>query len=200
MPRELYIPDQPLKGGYIEQMSEDEFFQFCQENREFKFERNAIGQITFNSLATFLTGDRNHEILFQLSLWNKAKKLGRAVGSCTGFTLPNGAVRNPDAAWVSHARLKNLPKSELDKFPHLVPDFIVELKSKHDRLEILKNKMKEWMENGCLLGWLIDVDNETVYVYEGRIERKHTDFSKPISGEPVLKGFKLKLIELKKIV
>jgi Uma2 family endonuclease len=180
-------------------MSEDEFFQFCQDNRELKFERNASGQIMLIPPSTFLIGDKNQEILFQLSLWNKTMKFGRAVGSCAGFTLPNGAVRNPDAAWVSNARLKAVDKSELDKFSHLVPDFIVELKSKNDRLDILKNKMKEWMKNGCRLGWLIDVDNETVYIYEGSTERKHTDFSKHLSGEPVLKGFKLKLIELKKI-
>jgi Uma2 family endonuclease len=199
MPRELFIPDLPLKGEYIEQMSEEEFFQFCQDNRKFKFERNAYGQIFFMSPTTFVTGDRNREILHQISTWNNKKKLGRAVDSDTGFTLPNGAVRNPDAAWVSNVRLKTIPKSELEKFPRLVPDFIVELKSKHDRLDDLKCKMKEWMENGCRLGWLIDVDKEVVYIYEGMQQRTHKDFSKALSGEPVLTGFKLKLAELKKI-
>lgn len=87
MPREIQVPDEPLKGGYIEQMSEAEFFQFCQDNREVRFERNANGQIVIVSRSSFISGDRNHEILFQLSQWNNKKKLGRAVDSDTGFTL-----------------------------------------------------------------------------------------------------------------
>lgn len=199
MSPDLILPDQVLKGKYITQMTEAEFFRFCQDNRDFKFEREANGQIIFMSPTTFLTGDRNHEILFQIRQWNNKKKLGRAVDSDTGFTLPNGAVRNPDAAWVSNGQLKSVPKSELDKFPRLVPDFVVELKSKHDRLEDLKNKMKEWMDNGCRLGWLIDVDKEVVYIYEDNKERTYKDFGKSLSGEPVLAGFKLKLAELRKI-
>ena len=199
MARDIQIPDLPLRGEYIEQMSGAEFFQFCQDNRNFKFEREANGQIVFMSPTTFLTGDRNHEILFQIRQWNNKKKLGRAVDSDTGFTLPSGAVRNPDAAWVSNETLKLVPKSELEKFPRLVPDFIVELKSKHDHLPDLQKKMNEWMDNGCRLGWLIDVDKEVVYIYEGSQERTHKDFSKSLSGEPVLTGFKLKLAELKKI-
>lgn len=199
MARDIQIPDLPLRGEYIEQMSEAEFFQFCQDNRNFKFEREANGQIVFMSPTTFLSGDRNHEILFQIRQWNNKKKLGRAVDSDTGFTLPSGAVRNPDAAWVSNETLKSVPKSELEKFPRLVPDFIVELKSKHDHLPDLQKKMNEWMDNGCRLGWLIDVDKEVVYIYEGSQERTHKDFNKSLSGEPVLTGFKLKLAELKKI-
>jgi Uma2 family endonuclease len=199
MASELIIPDQVLKGKYIRQMTEAEFFRFCQDNRDLKFEREPNGQIIFMPPTTFLTGDRNSEILYQIRKWNNKNKKGRAVDSDTGFTLPNGSVRNPDAAWVSNERLKSIPKSELDKFPRLVPDFVVELKSKYDDLPDLKKKMREWMKNGCRLGWLIDVDKETVYMFEGTEERVHKDFGKALTGEPVLRGFKLKLAELRKI-
>jgi len=194
---DLTLRDRVLKGQYIEQMSDEEFFHFCQDNRDFKFERTTDGQIIFISPTTFLTGDRNREIIMQLSLWNNQYKLGRAVDSDTGFYLPNGAMRNPDTAWISNERLKNLPAEELNSFPHIVPDFIVELKSKRDRMEDLKLKMQEWMANGCLLGWLIDADDELVYVYADGKEEIHKGFDAPISGEPILKGFQLILSALR---
>lgn len=187
-----------IKGSYIERMTDDEFFHFCQDNTDIKFERTASGQIIVMSPTTFITGDRNHEILYQLRKWNKKYKLGRAVDSDTGFYLANGAMRNPDAAWVSNEKLAKLPVSELDSFPHLCPDFIVELKSKSDSIKDLKVKMDEWMSNGCLLGWLIDVDTEIVFVYEqGKQIFEHKNFDLLLSGEPVLKGFELILSELR---
>jgi Uma2 family endonuclease len=187
-----------FKGSYIERMTDDEFFHFCQDNREVKFERTSNGQIIIMSPTTYLTGKRNNEILFQLNSWNKKNKLGSTVDSDTGFYLPNGAMRNPDAAWVSTENLEKIPKSELDSFPRLCPDFIVELKSKSDSIQELKGKMKEWMDNGCRLGWLIDVDEEIVYVYEkGKEPREHKNFDLPLSGNPVLAGFELILSELR---
>lgn len=187
-----------IKGSYIERMTDEEFFHFCQDNTDIKFERTASGQIIVMSPTTFITGDRNHEILYQLRKWNKKYKLGRAVDSDTGFYLANGAMRNPDAAWVSNEKLAKLPVSELDSFPHLCPDFIVELKSKSDSIKDLKVKMDEWMSNGCLLGWLIDVDTEIVFVYEqGKQIFEHKNFDLLLSGEPVLKGFELILSELR---
>jgi len=187
-----------IKGSYIEQMSDEEFFQFCQENRDLKFERSANGQIIVMSPTTFLTGERNNEILYQLNAWNKKIKLGRTVDSDTGFYLPNGAMRNPDAAWVSNERVKVVVESELRQFPHLVPDFVVELLSKSDMLKEQKEKMLEWMDNGCLLGWLIDADEERVYIFEtGKPERVHDNFDLPLSGEPLLPGFEMILSELR---
>lgn len=186
-----------LKGSYIERMTDEEFFHFCQDNNDFKFERTADGQIILMSPTTFVTGDRNSEIISQLRIWNKKYKLGRTVDSDTGFYLANGAMRNPDAAWVSHSRLKDISEEDLNMFPHLCPDFIVELRSKSDTLKELKAKMKEWMENGCRLGWLIDADEEVVYVYHNQTETIHKGFDTPLSGEPDLPGFTLVLSELR---
>lgn len=178
-------------------MSDEEFFYFCQDNRDFKFERTPDGQIILMPLTHYVTGKRNNEILFQLTQWNKKFKSGECVDSDTGFYLPNGAMRNPDAAWISWDRLKTVSKEDLQTFPHLCPDFIVELKSSSDRLASLKAKMKEWMDNGCRLGWLVDADEEVVYVYHSGEETAHKGFDKPLSGEPVLPGFELILSELK---
>jgi Uma2 family endonuclease len=186
-----------LKGSYIERMSDEEFFNFCQDNRDFKFERTSDGQIILMSPTYYVTGRRNSEILLQLFQWNKQNKLGECVDSDTGFYLPNSAMRNPDAAWISQQQLKKVSQKEKQSFLHLCPDFIVELKSTSDRIQDLKAKMKEWMENGCRLGWLIDAEEEIVYVYYNGQEITHNGFDTPLSAEPVLPGFSLILSELR---
>ncbi len=186
-----------LKGDFIERMSDEQFFHFCRQNRDVKIERNADGQIVIMLPTHFLTGKGNNEILYQLTHWNKKFRLGECVDSDTGFTLNNGAVRNPDAAWVSNEVLSKLSAKELQSFPHVCPEFIVELKSKSDSISDLKLKMREWISNGCKLGWLVDADEEKVYVFTSNTETMHVDFNQPISGEPVLKGFELVLSELR---
>ena len=188
-----------LRGRVLERMDDDEFFHFCQENANIKFERDSKGQILIMSPTAILSGDRNSEIITQIRLWNKKYKLGKALDSDTGFYLKNKAMRNPDAAWISNGQYAKLSEKEIKKsFAYICPDFIVELKSYSDNIESLKSKMKEWMENGCRLGWLIDVESEIVYIYESnKPERIHEGFDHPLSGEPVLKGFELVLSELR---
>ena len=188
-----------LRGRVLEQMDDDEFFHFCQENPNLKFERDSKGQIIIMSPTAILSGSRNSEIITQLCMWNKKHKLGIAVDSDTGFYLKNTAMRNPDAAWISNGQFSKLRKKEIrQSFAYLCPDFIVELKSYSDSIEPLKLKMKEWMENGCRLGWLIDVEAEMVYIYEqAKPEKIHQGFDKPLSGEPVLPGFEFVLSELR---
>lgn len=187
-----------LEGRLLESMSDDEFYVFCAENRNMKFEREPNGQIIAMSPTGFNTGDRNSEIITQLRNWNKKHKLGRVSDSDTGFYLPNGAMRNPDAAWVSNERLASVAKDELEKFPHLVPDFIIELASNSDYPRNLHVKMQEWIENGCRLGWLIDPYKETVNIYlPGKETETLSGFDQKISGGEVLPGFALDLSELR---
>ena len=170
-----------LKGSYIEQMTDEEFFAFCQDNRDFKFERTPEGQLILISPTHYLTGKRNNEILFQLTQWNKKFKKGECVDSDTGFYLPNNAMRNPDAAWISHERLKTIKPDELQSFLHLCPDFIIELKSKqtlliahnidlaprvdglslNDQIEFFGEY--EWNDKGGVIHWTHD-DPEEIHV------------------------------------
>lgn len=187
-----------IQGKVIEKMTDEEFFEFCQENKNTHFERDANGQITIMSPTGFLTSDRNSEINYQLRNWNTKYQLGKVLESNAGFYLPNKAMRSPDAAWVSNEKWQKYSREELNKFPHMVPEFIVELKSPSDSIDVLKLKMIEWMENGCLLGWLIDVEAEEVHVFE-RLKNMNTlkGFDQEISGEPVLKAFSLNLRKLR---
>jgi Uma2 family endonuclease len=133
----------------------------------------------------------------ELGVWAKKDGRGVVVGSNTEFFLPNGAARSPDAAWVSRASLAKLSKDERRKFPHLCPEFIVDVMSPSDRLKDAKEKMAEWMANGVQLGWLIDADRETVYIYRaGRREPEKKTGIKKLAGEGPIAGFVVDLTEI----
>src|SRR5690348_4751962 len=142
----LHMPDRL-------RMSEDDFFEFCGANRDLRIERTAKGDILIMPPAGIETGDSNAEIITQVRIWAKRDGTGRAVDSNTGFTLPNGAVRSPEAAWILKTRLKTLPKSERKRFGHICPDFVIELKSLSDTVSSLQAKMEEYIQNGARLGW-----------------------------------------------
>ena len=114
-----------------------------------------VGVIIMTPPHYSLTGARNREIGRQLSNWAVGSP-GVVTDSSTGFVLPSGARRRPDAAWTSHTRLRQLWLEDLTADWHLCPDFVIELRSRTDRLEILKKKMKEYLENGVRMGVLIE--------------------------------------------
>lgn len=176
-------------------MNDEQFYRFCLDNEPLNFERNANGEIIVMAPTYTLTDFWNTDIIAELRNWNKQSKLGYVFGNNAGFSLPNGAVRSPDAAWVSKERMAHVAREHKKGFTKVTPDFIVELVSESDSIEQLKAKMEEWMANGCLLGWLIDQKTSTVFVYEGS-NRNTVSFSKPISGGVILPGFE---VDLKKI-
>jgi Uma2 family endonuclease len=179
------------------QFTDEEFFLFCSDNKDLRFERDKDQNIIVITPTGSETSKYNSDINFQLVFWNKKKETGYIFDSNAGFILPNKAMRSPDAAWISKEKYENLTDEDRKWFPHICPEFIIELKSPSDTLNALKEKMLEWVENGIYLGWLIDPDTKTVLIYrqDGTIARQ--DFSKPISGEQVLPGFELDLSFIK---
>lgn len=177
----------------ILELTDDEFEQISRNNRDLKFERTAKGGLVIMSLTGGDTGERNAELNGQLWLWNRQFRLGHLYDSSTGFRLPNGAIRSPDAAWVSQARWESLTPGQRQKWVPLCPDFVVELKSASDDIEDLRLKMQEYLENGLQLGWLIDPDGQTVEVY--RANQPVIFLSNPteISAVEIMPGFVLSL-------
>jgi Uma2 family endonuclease len=178
------------------QLTDDQFFELCQLHGDYRFERNASGEIIIMSPTGGETGKSNSDLNFQLSLWNRQAQLGVVFDSSTGFQLPNGADRSPDAAWVSQARWDALTPEQKQKFPALCPDFAIELRSASDSLPKLQAKMQEYIENGLQLGWLIDRQNKRVEIYRlGQpVEVLHAPAK--LSGELVLPGFILELASI----
>ena len=182
---------------YLLHLSEDEFYAFCQQNREQKFERRADGNIELMSLTGGESGRRNSELTTDLTIWNRQHRLGQVFDSSTGFRLPNGAVRSPDAAWVSQAAWEALTPEQRRKHVPLCPDFAVELLSETDSISDIVVKMQEYLDNGLRLGWLIDPKTETARVFRpnGSVEVK--TFADTLSGEDVLPGFAFALATLR---
>ncbi len=174
-------------------MTGDRFFEFCQLNRDLRIERSAQGDVLIMSPTGGRTGARNAELIMQLRQWAKTNASGIAFDSSAGFTLPNGAVRSPDAAWVSRSRLSGLSDDQREKFLPLCPDFVVELLSPSDDLPTVRAKLEEYLVNGAQLGWLIDPEQRRIEVYRPGAPVQRFDNPATLSGEPLLGGFILDL-------
>lgn len=185
-----------LKGKEV-QMSDDEFFAFCQANPDLNIERNAQREIIIMSPTGTKTGSINLKIAYQLEAWNEKIGAGIVFDSSTGFTLPDQSVKSPDASWLSMEKWKHLTPDQQEKFAPVCPEFVVEFKSKNDRLDDLQDKMKSWLENGAQLGWLIVPEEEKVYIYQADQEvRQHQVFRTTLPADPILPGFSLALSKL----
>jgi Uma2 family endonuclease len=177
----------------IIKLTDDQFFQLCQENENIRLERTAKGELIIMSPAGGETGNRNGRLTQQLFNWSDRDGSGIAFDSSTGFKLPNGADRSPDAAWVKLERWNALTPEQQKKFLPLCPDFVVELLSPSDSLKETQEKMREYRDNGALLGLLINRKNRQVEIYRSGAEVQVLDNPTQVSCEPVLAGFVLTL-------
>jgi Uma2 family endonuclease len=176
-------------------LTDAEFEALCHANDNVQFERTKEGVIHMNPPAGLFTGDGNAEIIHQLRSWWDTHLKGRATDSNTGFYLPDGSVLSPDAAYVSPKTLKDLTKAELAGFPHLCPDFVIELLSASDSLVKTQEKMDRWIENGAQLGWLIDPYAKKAYIYAPGVPVTIVAAAS-IQGSGVVEGFALDLLAI----
>jgi len=178
-------------------LTDEQFYQLCMANEPWQLELTQTGELIIMPPTGGESGIRNSDINIELGVWNRQTKLGKVFDSSTEFKLPSGAYRCPDAAWVKLARWQALSKEEKKRFPPLCPDFVVELRSETDSLEKLRAKMREYQNNGALLGWLIDPQTPLVEIYRyGKdVEVLNFDFDNPpkLFGEDILPGFILDL-------
>ena len=174
-------------------MTDEEFARFCGEHPDLFFEMTAEGEIIVMPPTYSLTGARNSWIDRQLNAWAEQDGRGIACDSSTGFVLPNGARRSPDAAWTLKSRIEQLDPASRERYWHLCPDFIIELQSATDRPRVLRDKMQEWLANGAQLGWLIDPNHRTVAIYRPEKEPETRSDTQSVAGEGSVAGFVLDL-------
>ena len=177
-------------------LSEDEFFDFCQINRDLRIERSAQGELIIMAPSGGDSSSRNARLNYQLFSWALRNGTGTVYDSSGGFELPDGATRSPDASWVSNARLKKLSAAQREKFLPLCPEFVIELRSPSDRVSDLQAKMQEYMENGAQLGLLIVPEQKRVYVYRPNYTPEVLDNCETVACDPVLPGFELVVKEI----
>jgi len=180
----------------IAPMTPVQFYEFCLANRDLRIERTADGDVVIMPPAFADTGNRNIKIAQQLANWADQDGTGEAFDSSAGFTLPNDATRSPDASWIRLERWQTLTESQKASFAPLCPDFVIELRSSSDTLISLQDKMKEYLANGAVLGFLIDRKNRTVHLYRPQQEPIILDNPDTVSGDPELPGFVLRMAKI----
>ncbi|MGB3311496.1 MAG: Uma2 family endonuclease [Nodosilinea sp.] len=174
-------------------VSDEQFLQFVKANPDLRLERAATGELIIMAPTGSESGSYNFELGIDLGNWNRRSKLGKAFDSSSGFRLPNGAIRSPDIAWVSLDRWNALPPDQRQGFAPLCPDFVIELRSPTDDLATLQTKMREYLDNGCELGWLIDPQRRLAEIYRPGQSVESLPFSASLSGGRILPGFNLDL-------
>jgi Uma2 family endonuclease len=177
-------------------LTDEQFYQLCRDNPDLRFELTAQGELIIMPPTGSLTGWRNANINHRLTAWAETDGSGLTFDSSTGFRLPNGAKRSPDAAWIRRDRWDALTEEEKEGFAPICPDFVMELRSPDDSLSSLQDKMTEYIENGAQLGWLLDPKTKRVYVYRPEKPVECLEQPESVSGDPILVGFVLKLKDI----
>ncbi|WP_071455751.1 Uma2 family endonuclease [Gloeomargarita lithophora] len=174
-------------------VSESEFMSLVQANPDLRLELTATGEVIAMPPTGSETSGNNIDLAGYVWLWNKQTKLGKVFDSSGGFRLPNGAIRSPDVAWIRLERWQSLSSDERQGFAPLCPDFVLELLSPSDHLITVQNKMQEYLDNGCQLGWLINSATRTTEIYRPQQNVVTIPFDQTLLGEEILPGFALNL-------
>ena len=175
------------------QLTDDQFYDLCRANAELRIERTAKGELIFMPPTGGETGKRNAKLTARFVIWNEEANLGEVFDSSTCFKLPSGADRSPDVAWVKQERWDALTPEQKEKFPPIAPDFVLELMSPTDNLETAQAKMREYLENGVKLGWLINPKRQQVEIYRPNQSPEILHSPLILSGEAILPNFILDL-------
>ncbi|MBD2610912.1 Uma2 family endonuclease [Nostoc punctiforme FACHB-252] len=172
-------------------LTDEQFYQLCQNNRELQFERTAKGELIIMPPVGGESGNREADLIIDLGIWNRQTALGYTFSSSTIFKLPNGADRSPDAAWIQRERWEALTPEQRRKFPPIAPDFVIELRLATDDLQMLRQKMQEYLDAGVKLGWLINPQQQQVEIYCQGQNVEVRNLPTELSSENVLPGFNL---------
>lgn len=189
-----------LGGEFIVRgLNKSQFDKLSKQNPNLRMEREGNGEIIIMSPVKGGSGFRENRLSTDVTNWSDAAENGMVFSSSTGFNLPNGAVKSPDVAWICEEKLQQLTEEVFEnEFVPIIPDFVIEVRSKTDRLKKLKEKMEDaWMAGGVKLAWLIDAANQEVWIYrENKPAEKVEGFDKTLSGEDILPDFTFHLSKL----
>ena len=183
--------DLPLRIRLERPMTDEELLRFCAVNDSVRIERAPDGELIVMTPAGNRTGRKNTAIIRALDTWAEEDGRGYAFDSSTGFTLPDGSMRSPDAAWIQAARWDALSEEDKDRFSPICPDFIIEIRSKSDSLSVLEAKMEQWIGNGAQVAWLVDPIRRAVAIYRPGQEPEVLVQPTSVQGTGLVAGFEL---------
>jgi len=178
------------------EVDDEKFEEFCRINRDLRIEMTAEGDLIIMPPTFGRTGNRNFKLTALVYLWSERDGTGVGFDSSTLFVLPNGAKRSPDVSWVRKSRLATLSDEQKNKFLPLCPDFVLELRSASDSLAELQAKMREYIENGAQLGWLLDPSTRTIHMYRPDRGVEQLADAETVAGDPVMPGLVLHLRQI----
>jgi Uma2 family endonuclease len=180
----------------LPEMSAEQFYEFCRCNADLRIERSAQGEVIVMPPTFADTGNRNNKLSYQVTRWAEENENGEVFDSSAGFTLPNGATRSPDVSWIQLDRWNALTAEQQASYAPICPDFVIELRSDSDSLKSLQEKMREYIENGVVLGLLVDRKNKNVYCYraDGSVGLVHNPLV--VSCDPELPGLTLQMAKI----
>jgi Uma2 family endonuclease len=175
----------------ITQLTREQFYQLCRVNRDIPLERSPQGELVIVSPVGGESGNQEANLIGDVIIWNRQTQLGVVFSSSTIFSLPGGGDRSPDVAWVRRDRWEALTPEQRETFPPICPDFVIELRSRTDRLPPLQQKMQEYLDSGLRLGWLINPQDQQVEIYRPGQSTEVIAMPTVLSGEEILPGFSL---------
>ena len=190
---ELAGVEPPARVSLHQPVSADEFWRISQENRDVRLERSARGELLIMPPTGFEGGTMEGDVFGELRNWALHDHRGKACGPNTGFTLPDSSIRAADASWVSWAKVNALSSDDRKRFAHVCPEFVIEVRSESDSLTDLREKMQDWLANGCELGWLVDPSRKAVEIYRPGREPEVQEGQSAVYGERPVAGFVLEL-------
>ena len=173
-------------------LTDDELIAFSRRNKPYRVERNTQGDLVIMTPVGNEGGLREVRVVRELSFWADEDGRGEANGPNAGWNLPDGSTLSPDASWTSYEILNRFTSDERERFLPICPEFILEVRSKSDSLNVLRAKMQTWIDNGAQLAWLVDPFARTVTIY--RCGQAAEELHKPeiVFGEGPVSGFSLK--------
>ncbi|AKD56091.1 Uma2 family endonuclease [Spirosoma radiotolerans] len=187
----------PLHIPQLDGFTDDELVKFCLANPELTIERDEHGILYINMFPTqLLTSTNSSELNGEFVIWNRKAKTGKVIDSNGGFFLKDKSMKAPDVAWIRREQWEALSKKEKHSFPHLAPDFVLELASDSDNLDVVKEKMEKWLANGVRLAWLISPEEKLTYIYRPEQSVETKAFTETLSGEDVMIGFETVLADI----
>ena len=186
-----------LNVDALGELSDQDFFELCQSNDHLRLERDAQGKIIIMAPTGSLSGNKNFDLNTDFGIWNRKYQRGYFFDSSAGFTLPNGATRSPDISFVLKEKWEAFSVEEQEGFAPLCPDFVLELRSKHDSVKDLKAKMQEYLANGAAFGWLIDPYENKIHIYDQQQPMEVIeDFHQPLTGRYFMQDFSIVLADV----